>query len=102
MRERSGIQDGGHDSTTRQVNTGRTNVDEIDSREENSFFEKKISSFDSYLTTKETAEYLRSTPKQVRKWVYQGKVKAYKLFSKSLRFKKSDLELLFKGGSTWE
>ena len=60
--------------------------------------------FDNFiwLNTKEAAEYLRTTPKQLRKWVYQGKVKAYKLLEKSLRFKKTDLELLFKGGSKWE
>ena len=65
------------------------------------FFENKISSLDRILTTKETAEYLRSTPKQIRKWVYQGKIKAYKLCGKSLRFKKVELDLLLKGGQSW-
>jgi excisionase family DNA binding protein len=60
--------------------------------------------FDNFiwLNTEEAAEYLRTSPKQVRKWVYQGKIQPYKLFGKSLRFKKSDLELLFKGGPRWE
>lgn len=60
--------------------------------------------FDNFiwLNTKEAAEYLRSTPKQIRKWVYQGKIKAYKLLGKSLRFKKTDLDLLFKGDHVWE
>jgi excisionase family DNA binding protein len=55
-----------------------------------------------WLNTKEAAEYLRTTPKQLRKWVYQGKIKAYKLLGKSLRFKKSELDLLFRGGRQWE
>lgn len=59
--------------------------------------------FDSYiwLNTNEAAEYLRTSPKQIRKWVYQGKMKAYKLFSKSLRFKRTELDLLLKGGQQW-
>ena len=55
-----------------------------------------------WLNTEEAAGYLGISPKQLRKWVYQGKIKAYKLLNKSLRFKKSELDLLFKGGSTWE
>jgi excisionase family DNA binding protein len=55
-----------------------------------------------WLNTREAAEYLRTSPKQLRKWVYQGKVRVYKLLDKSLRFKKSDLDLLFKGGQSWE
>ncbi len=55
-----------------------------------------------WLNTKEAAEYLRTTPKQIRKWVYQGKVKAYKLLDKSLRFKKTELDLLIKGAPKWE
>jgi excisionase family DNA binding protein len=55
-----------------------------------------------WLKTNEAAEYLRIQPKQLRKWVYQGRVKAYKLLGKSLRFKKSELDLLFKGGRKWE
>ena len=54
-----------------------------------------------WLNTKEAAEYLRTKPKQVRKWVYQGRIKAYKLLGKNLRFKKSELDLLHKGDSTW-
>ena len=45
----------------------------------------------------EAAEYLRTNPKQLRRWVYQGKIRAYKLLGKSLRFKRSELDL-FKGG----
>lgn len=55
-----------------------------------------------WLNTKDTAEYLRTTPRQIRKWVYQGRIKAYKLLGKSLRFKKSELDSLLKGESTWE
>ena len=56
--------------------------------------------FENYiwLNTNEAAEYLRTSPKQLRKWVYQGKIRAYKLLGKSLRFKRSELDLLFKGG----
>ena len=55
-----------------------------------------------WFTTNEAAEYLRSAPKQIRKWVYQGKIKAYKLCGKSLRFKRAELDLLFIGGHAWE
>ena len=70
---------------------------EIISDEANLIFENS-----KWLKTKEAAEYLRAHPKQIRKWVYQGKIKSYKLLGKSLRFKKSDLDLLFKGDHSWE
>lgn len=54
-----------------------------------------------WLNTLEAASYLRTTPKQLRKWVYQGKVKAYKLLSKSLRFDRKELDLLIEGGRKW-
>jgi excisionase family DNA binding protein len=54
-----------------------------------------------WLNTKEAAEYLRTTPRQIRKWVYQGKIQAYRLLGKSLRFKKCELDLLFKGDRGW-
>ena len=66
-------------------------------RTENKFFENFI-----WLNTKEAAEYLRTSPKQVRKWVYQDKIRVYKLLGKSLRFKKTDLDFLFKGDLKWE
>ncbi|OFZ29258.1 MAG: hypothetical protein A2622_07510 [Bdellovibrionales bacterium RIFCSPHIGHO2_01_FULL_40_29] len=66
----------------------------IHSSNKKKFFENYI-----WLNTEEAAEYLRTTPKQLRKWVYQGKVKAYKLLSKSLRFKKTELDSLFQRGS---
>ena len=55
-----------------------------------------------WLNTKEAAEYFRTSPKQIRKWVYQGKIKAYKLFAKSLRFKKEELDLILEGGRVWQ
>ena len=60
--------------------------------------------FDNFiwLNTDEAAEYLRTSPKQLRKWVYQGKIKAYKLLTKSLRFKKAELDGLLEGGRKWE
>ena len=64
--------------------------------ENSEFFDNRI-----WLNTKEAAEYLRTTPKQLRKWVYQGRVSSYKLLGKSLRFRKSELDLLFKGGLKW-
>ncbi|MBL7542211.1 MAG: helix-turn-helix domain-containing protein [Bdellovibrionaceae bacterium] len=51
-----------------------------------------------WLNTKETAEFLRTSPKQIRKWVYQGKLKSYRLFGKSLRFKKKEIVSLIQGG----
>jgi len=52
-----------------------------------------------WLNTTEASAYLRTTPKQLRNWVYQGKVKFSKLFGR-LRFKKTDLDslLTYKGG----
>lgn len=83
-------------------NTDRINGENtVDFKSNNSFFENKNSSSIKWLTTKEAAEYLRTTPKQIRKWVYQGKVKAFKLCGRSLRFKLGDLDLLFKGGQSW-
>jgi excisionase family DNA binding protein len=74
---------------------------ESDSKTSGSFFDSRISS-SNWLTTKEAAAYVRSTPKQLRKWVYQGRVEAYRFLGKSLRFKRTELDLLFKGGPTWE
>ncbi len=71
----------------------------VESKVEKLFFENTNSRL---LTTKETAEYLRSTPKQIRKWVYQGKIKSYKLCGRSLRFRFIEIERLLKGGTTWE
>ena len=51
-----------------------------------------------WLDTKDAAEYLRSTPKQIRNWIYQGKIKAYRLFGHSYRIKKSDLDSLLLQG----
>ena len=64
-------------------------------------FENQIAS-SNWLTTKEAAEYLRTSPNQIRNWVYQGKVRAYKLLGKSLRFKSNELDLLHQGGRSWE
>ena len=50
-----------------------------------------------WLNTKEAAEYLRTSPKQIRKWRYQGKLRGFKLLEKSLRFQRSELDLLLKG-----
>lgn len=51
----------------------------------------------SWLDTKEAAVYLSTSPKQIRSWVYQGKLRAYRLLGRSYRFKKQDLDALMKG-----
>lgn len=80
-------------------NFGCSPVSAVESKQDkNLLFENRISSLDVLLTTKETAEYLRTSPKQIRKWVYQGKIKAIKLCGKSLRFKFTEINLLLKGG----
>jgi excisionase family DNA binding protein len=63
---------------------------------ESPFFENS-----KWLRTEETAEYLRTSPAQVRNWVYQGRLKAYRLMGRSLRFRKADLDLLFEGENKW-
>jgi excisionase family DNA binding protein len=80
---------------------GNTKSKRLNSEIEKTLFENFICSSDRLFTTRETAEYLRSSPKQIRKWVYQGKIKAFRLCGKSLRFKKTDIDLLLKGGPTW-
>lgn len=47
-----------------------------------------------YLTSKEAADYLRTSPKQIRNWVYQGKIRFYKLLGRKLLFHKRDLDML--------
>jgi excisionase family DNA binding protein len=86
----------------RKIENNRSeNQADVLSNTEQKFFEKKIVS-SNWLTTKEAAEYLRTSPNQIRNWVYQGKVKHYKLFNKSLRFKLNELDLLHQGGQVWE
>lgn len=75
---------------------GRKDENIVNLEEEVLLFENS-----KWLKTREAAEYLRTSPKQIRKWVYQGRMKAYKLLGKSLRFKKSDLDLLIEGGQAW-
>lgn len=91
------------ETSTKAKNTrvNSKNPLEFEMKDSGKFFGSRIVS-SNWLTTKEAAEYVRSTPKQIRKWVYQGRVDAYKFLGKSLRFKKTELDLLFKGGSTWE
>ena len=50
-----------------------------------------------WLDTRAASLYLGTTPKQLRKWIYQGKIKAYKLLGHNYRFKRSDLDSLLKG-----
>lgn len=51
-----------------------------------------------WLKTDEAAEYLSTSPAQIRNWVSQGRLKAYKLLGYRLRFRVSDLNLLLTGG----
>jgi excisionase family DNA binding protein len=53
--------------------------------------------FEKWLNTREAAVYLCTTPKQIRNWVYQGKIRSFKLLGRSLRFRVKDLDSLFKG-----
>lgn len=46
-----------------------------------------------WLTTNETAEYLRTTPNNVRVMICRGKLKPYKLGNRN-RFKRSELDEL--------
>lgn len=85
-----------------QGNTGRkrdgkTQQLTISSEVENQIFDNRMVS-SNWLTTNEAATYLRTSPNQVRNWVYQGKVRAYKLMGKSLRFRSHELDLLHRGG----
>lgn len=73
------------------------------------FFTNKVNSsetafFDNsrWLKTEEAAEYLSTSPAQIRNWVHQGKLKAHKLLGYRLRFRIADLDLLLKGGHKWE
>ncbi|MFZ4402786.1 MAG: helix-turn-helix domain-containing protein [Pseudobdellovibrionaceae bacterium] len=66
-------------------------IDGLSTHRESSFFENL------WLDTNEAAVYLRTTPKQIRNWVYQGKIKAYRLLSRSYRFRRADLDSLLKG-----
>jgi excisionase family DNA binding protein len=50
-----------------------------------------------WFNTKEAATYLSTSPKQIRKWRYQGRLRGFKLLGKSLRFRICDLDLLLKG-----
>jgi len=53
----------------------------------NLFFDNLI-----WLNSKEAAQYLRTSVQQIRNWVYQGKLRAYRLFGKKLLFKRVDLD----------
>ena len=57
-----------------------------------------------WLNSKEAADYLRTTSKQIRNWVYQGKIQTYRLLGRKLLFKKSDLNCLItnNGGYEWQ
>ena len=51
---------------------------------------------EEFFTSKEAANYLRTSPKQIRNWVYEGKLRHYKLLSRKLLFRKEDLDALLK------
>ena len=49
---------------------------------------------EGFFTSKEAANYLRTSPSQIRNWVYEGKLRHYKLLSRKLLFRKEDLDAL--------
>jgi excisionase family DNA binding protein len=49
---------------------------------------------DGFLTYKEAAEYLKVSTETLRRWKVQGKLKAFELGKKVVRFKKEDLDKL--------
>ncbi len=57
-------------------------------------FNNKIDDRKKWLTCKEAADYLRTKPKQIRNWVYQGKLRAHKLLGRKLLFQLIDLDSL--------
>jgi excisionase family DNA binding protein len=88
------------DGENTETKTGNLGKIDLNSKSE-VLFSDSLNSSIRWLTTNEAAEYLRTSPRQIRNWVYQGRIKAYKLLGKSLRFKVSELDLLFKGGLVW-
>jgi len=58
-----------------------------------SYISKKETLFDNliWLTTNEAAEYLRTTPNNVRVMICRGRLKPYKLGNRN-RFKRSELD----------
>ena len=50
--------------------------------------------FDTLLTTREAAAFLRIVPGTIHQWVHQGRLKPLRLNGYVLRFRLSDLEAL--------
>jgi len=57
---------------------------------------EEASSMRTWMTTKEAADHLRTTPKQIRNWVYQGRIKCYRILGYNYRFLRDDLDALVK------
>lgn len=47
-----------------------------------------------YITTREACEYLHLHRVTLQRWVKEGRVRAYRLGGRDLRFRKADLEAL--------
>lgn len=54
-----------------------------------------------WMTTKEAAEHLRTTPKQIRNWVYQGRIKCYRILGHNFRFRRGDLDAIVQPPDVW-
>lgn len=53
-----------------------------------------------WMSYKEVADYLGVSVSTVRKWVSQGKLRAYKVSHKTVRFKKEDIDAFVEGRHT--
>ncbi|MBA2434822.1 MAG: excisionase family DNA-binding protein [Chthoniobacterales bacterium] len=55
---------------------------------------------DAILTKKESAEYVRSTPRYLERMVRSGRLRALKPTGKLVRFRRSDLDAFLESGAT--
>lgn len=45
-----------------------------------------------WMSYKDVADYLRVSVSAVRKWVYQGRLRAYRVSHKTVRFRKEEVD----------
>lgn len=69
---------------------------EDEKKKDSGLFENRI----VWLSTKEAAHYLRTSAQQIRNWVYQGKIRSYKI-GRKLLFKRDDLNAALKLQGGW-
>lgn len=58
---------------------------------------KEYGGMGMWMTYKEVADYLKVSVSAVRKWVREGKLRAYRIGYKTVRFKKEDVDALVEG-----